>query len=387
MKPSKLILVSLLLLPCLALQAGETPVTRLAPITWPTAVHPVTNAVRNSVVMIRLPGALGSGVYLGDGYFATAWHVIQDNPDATIYAGNYQTKRVAEDRVWDVAILRSQTTVTDLKAVQIADRDPRIGDIVYGAGYGASMHDHDGLKTVQLRVWGGRVFEKNGSTRAAGYNWYSFYQGAIPGDSGGPVFYEDGSYVGPLWGRGEGTTIACCNSIFRRLWQRISPAQRGGCPPPGGCPPRGYGCPPPGGGDQAPQVPDEYPPAPDDGGDMGLNPPLNMDDLVDRLAGDDRFKGPKGDKGDKGENGDSVEVDLDKLVPMLIEHLAKDPRFKGPPGEPGQVDQAELESLVDAKLAQIPKHIDVEIYKKDGSLFDKERVELGGTLRLQIRDE
>ena len=187
----------------------------------PAGVIKSSNSVFVVNVFTETGAGRGSATYIGDGFFVSAWHVVDGalpedtitltKPDGTCY----NVIVVAVDDVWDIALLKTEAKVKE-KPVKVALEEQKPGDWFWGAGYGASMHDDK--PGTELRIFKG--FYK-GHCRAPGQlhkGWFMFSNGAIPGDSGGAVFNSKGQLVGDLWGRlGNDCTFVVTNGIFRKF--------------------------------------------------------------------------------------------------------------------------------------------------------------------------
>jgi hypothetical protein len=206
--------------------------------------QPVANAV-TQVVKVSVPDAgggfsVGSGTYLGDGLYLTAWHVLRDGrqgvPTTLSWSDGkvFQAKLVGSDPNYDIAILESSDKPRG--GVPLASENLSIGKPVYFAGYSSGS----------LQPWDARVTAYCSPAGGGSSDWIRA-TGSRPsnsGDSGGPVFNENGCYVGCLWG-GSAPAATVANNCGRtqrflfpwnaRLaaWQ----SQGYGCQP-GYCPPQ-----------------------------------------------------------------------------------------------------------------------------------------------------
>ena len=142
----------------------------------------------------------------------TNWHVIRDAKGEITVAfpdGFRSSARVAKkDRNWDLAALVIWTPKVD--AVPIAARAARPGDPLAIAGYGSGQYRMTAGKCTQY-VAPGLNFP---------YEMLELSVEARQGDSGGPIFNEQGELSGVLFGAGRGTTSG---SYSGRVQQFLDP--------------------------------------------------------------------------------------------------------------------------------------------------------------------
>jgi S1-C subfamily serine protease len=342
------ILWLLLLVPSFAMaQDFDTPQTRMTAIEQPSKVlwvelNAVTQSVEESAknaVRLVFPGNGfshgGSGVYLGDRYVATAHHV----PEGTSGRGVVHFRDGTQigctvngrDTKWDQCILTLDREHPTLPGVDIATENPRVGDELYSAGFGAGF-----------RIFGGQVtgFSGNGS---GAFDWVNHRQQSVQGDSGGPIFNQTGQLVGCLWGAGTGETVGTTTSRFRIFIKPLFPrlaqwrANRIGrqiagvgfeCPD-GSCQQQ----PSQQGGRPVQQEPGAQPTPvePDLDSGTSLRPPLNCP------PGPQGPKGEPGKDGKDGRDGQVTEEHLASIVAAVVSNLKNDPSTRGPKGDTGQV--------------------------------------------------
>jgi len=364
----------------------------------------------SQTVRVSVPDAggssMGSGTYLGDGLYATAWHVMRDNPTATATVmwsdgSRFTAKLIAKDPVFDQAVLES--TDKPRGGVPLASANLSIGSSVYFAGYSSGS-----LKPWEARV---RAYASPGGNSPSDWISADGSRPSIGGDSGGPVFDETGCYVGCLWG-GSAPASTVANNFGRTQrfllpWNaRLSAWQSQGY----GCQQR-Y-CPPqqqaqmpaqmPQGGGRQVEIGGNNPTRPQ--GNLGWpvapqQPQVNPSDLAkqvaDMLASDERLKGPKGDKGDKGEQGpkgdpgDPGQVTDEQLAIIssaVYQKMQADPVFRGKPGKDGSgVSAADIERIKAEVLSSIP---DLRVLVVDGStdtVLDDETYKSGEPLVLDFQ--
>ena len=313
-------------------------------------------ATANNVVRVQVGRSLGSGLYLGDQYVLTAAHLFRGEGNAPAEV----TFRLGDEEVigqrlsgidsdgwpWDSAVIRlNREPRTALPDIQVSPRDASPGDTLWVAGYsqgkllyrsGKFVHFCSGAKSPSCPDWQIKVM-------APSYG----------GDSGGPIFFEDGTLAGNLYGSGDQhtpehlrkDTHGLCAKYTRRLFSRLfSGRQRipqdkpranrpGNCPP-GGCPnPQGQ----PGEQPKAPWsgvdiitvVPEDTPPPPtvDLSGIRAelaaLREAIETLELQQGEKGDSGIQGERGLQGDKGDTGlQGEQFDIASLTDDQILALA-----------------------------------------------------------------
>jgi len=171
-----------------------------------------------SVVCVDTPTGKGSATYIGNGLYVTAHHVIEGDDYCFVrdpLLGTTQACQVvAISREDDLAILRTNGVVLTPPA-KVAKEGISVGDRVFAFGYGTSYAAND--KPPTRRGWRGRVDGFGAIQGSKIPNVYIFNQPAIPGDSGGGVFSEDGELIGPLFGTDKTKTYATRNAELRQL--------------------------------------------------------------------------------------------------------------------------------------------------------------------------
>ena len=337
----------------------------------------------SQTVRVSVPDAggnsMGSGTYLGDGLYATAWHVMRDNPTAAATISwsdgrRFTAKLVAKDPVFDQAVLESADKPRG--GVPLASANLAIGGRVYFAGYSSGT----------LRPWEAKVRAYASPGQGSPSDWISAdgSRPSIGGDSGGPVFDETGCYVGCLWG-GSAPSSTVANNFGRTQrfllpWNaRLSAWQSQGYGCQGGyCPPQQQAQMPQGGGRQV-EIGGNNPTQPQGNLGWSSGPPSaqqsNADDLAKQIAtilvADPRFRGEKGDRGEqgpagpKGDAGEVTDSQLATIAAAVFSKMKSDPTFRGPKGDPGDgIGQAEIERLKTKILESIP---DLRVMLVDGS--------------------
>ena len=223
------------LLTNLMTQAGNEPMNKVTSLTLAIliatvcsvsaiAAPPAVNkAARDSTAMVTtsLPDKMmsrGSAAYIGGDLFITNHHVIEGYEDINVSVPGtdikYHVTVIYTNKLADVTILMADKDVEGLKAVKFATSD-KIGEKVYAAGYGSSMHDD--LPGEFIRVYGGGVADYSLKNN----KWYRFAgdEGcSISGDSGGPAFNVKGEYIGPIWGTDKTNTYAVRNRTLLAIF-------------------------------------------------------------------------------------------------------------------------------------------------------------------------
>ena len=204
-------------------------------------VFKIREMVGRSLVRIYVPGARGSGCYIGkssDGsdLFLTASHVVGRHRTGSLrfyhgYRCNFRVLGV--DSSSDIALLCGVDTDITWEGCPISNADPVVGDAVVGYGYGGD----EKIEWIPGKV------QDFSYARDRSVKWMGFEYNARPGDSGGPVYSPEGDLVGILWGAERpgspvgGHTTASIASRIRKFIQSVCPGGR--CPPSRQAPPDG----------------------------------------------------------------------------------------------------------------------------------------------------
>ncbi|MEX0936557.1 MAG: serine protease [Pirellulales bacterium] len=166
----------------------------------------VSNTPHPAVVRVVVPEnggtSYGSGTLIDVrdryGLVITNWHVVRDSADEVevIFPGGFRSKAsvLKVDSDWDLAALVIWRPEVD--PVSLADRAPQPGELLTIAGYGQGEYRQATGRCTQY-VAPGMNFP---------YEMVELSTAARQGDSGGPIFNEQGELAGVLFGAGHGTT-------------------------------------------------------------------------------------------------------------------------------------------------------------------------------------
>jgi len=160
-----------------------------------------------AVVRIDVEGA-GNVVYHGSGTLVavcgkcgiviTNWHVVRDRvgeipvrfPDGFVSKATV----LKTDKTWDLAALAVDRP--EVRPVELSQRIPQLGETLTVAGYGGGTYRQASGRLLQYCAPGMTEPEELIEVTAAARN----------GDSGGPIFAQDGTLAGVLFGSISGTT-------------------------------------------------------------------------------------------------------------------------------------------------------------------------------------
>lgn len=155
----------------------------IASLVWSTFDNP-----RPTVHHIKAGVYGGTGVSVatsqGQTLVLTAYHVVRDSGSFTV--NGKDAVLIGVDRKWDIAAL----VVNEVLPVsRLSKRVPQIGDTMTICGYG----------TGSYKEATGEVIEFATADNVA-RDWIHMDAPGRSGDSGGPIFYEDGTVGAILWG-------------------------------------------------------------------------------------------------------------------------------------------------------------------------------------------
>ena len=162
--------------------------------------HP---AVARIVVPEEGATSYGSGTLIdvreGFGLVITNWHVVRDATGTieVLFPDGFssQARALKVDADWDLAAL--VVWRPEVEPVSIAARAPRPGDPLTICGYGQGMY----------RCATGRCTQYYAPRLDFPRHMVELDVEARQGDSGGPIFNEEGDLAGVLFGAGQGTTL------------------------------------------------------------------------------------------------------------------------------------------------------------------------------------
>jgi serine protease Do len=171
-----------------------------------SSVRACAERVGSGVVLVKVPGALGSGfVVHADGWVVTNAHVVQKEREITVTVFEKSTKEfekkvfdkvelVAVNPYWDLALLRipkEKLAGYSLSPVPLADPARlAVGESVFAIGnpLGLERSVSEGIVSTRNRAHEGMLYIQ---TTAA----------INPGNSGGPLFNLRGEVIGvTTWG-------------------------------------------------------------------------------------------------------------------------------------------------------------------------------------------
>ena len=204
-----------------------------ASIAWGAASAPRANAVTNSVTSatphpsvarIIVPNrdgmAFGSGTLVDlrekHGLVLTNWHVVDGASDEITVRfpdGFVTGARVLKvDKVWDLAALAIWRP--NCQPVAVAKHPPRPGEWLAIAGYGSGTY----------RFISGRCTQYFAPQTNYPLELVELSVAARQGDSGGPIFNQQGELAGVLFGASYGTTMGSyCGRVKQFLATVLPP--------------------------------------------------------------------------------------------------------------------------------------------------------------------
>jgi hypothetical protein len=163
--------------------------------------------------------AYGSGTLIDvrgqHGLVVTNWHVVRDACGSVevVFPGGFrsQGRPLKLDEDWDLAAL--VIWQPPVEPVQLAKMPPRPGDILTIHGYGRG----------QYRVATGRCTCYYAPHRNYPHEIVELDVEARQGDSGGPIFNQQGELAGVLFGAGQGSTLGSFAPRVRTFLATIAP--------------------------------------------------------------------------------------------------------------------------------------------------------------------
>jgi hypothetical protein len=188
----------------------------------PATPHP---AVARIVVPEKGATAYGSGTLVDCrdqyGMVVTNWHVVRDSVGVVevVFPSGFrsQARPVKVDSDWDLAALVIWRP--PIEPVKMASQPPRPGDLLTIHGYGQG----------QYRIATGRCTSFYAPHQNFPLEMVELDVEARQGDSGGPIFNQNGELAGVLFGAGQGTTLGSfgprVNAFLATLAPDIGQAQ------------------------------------------------------------------------------------------------------------------------------------------------------------------
>jgi S1-C subfamily serine protease len=138
---------------------------------------------------VRVGDSVGSGVSVacvnGQTLILTANHVVKDGGQCTV--DNIPGKVIAQDGTWDLAAIVVSTTKFPI--FSLGSHKPKIGESLTLCGFGSSDYKSS---IGQVNGFCSPKTEENG--------WITISTSGRSGDSGGPMFFSDGSVGAILFG-------------------------------------------------------------------------------------------------------------------------------------------------------------------------------------------
>jgi len=199
----------------------------------PNQPHP---AVVRVIVPEQGATSYGSGTLIDIredfGLVITNWHVVRDaqGPIEVVFPGGFtsQARALKIDADWDLAAL--VVWRPPVKPVKMAATAPRLGDELTICGYGQGTY----------RSATGRCTDYYAPRPDFPRQMVELDVEARQGDSGGPIFNQQGELAGVLFGAGQGTTLGSFGGRVGSFLATLAPdigLQSGGPPQLACCPP------------------------------------------------------------------------------------------------------------------------------------------------------
>lgn len=205
---------------------GDSLRTAFWPFTGPrrTAIFDSCNVTPHpAVARIIVPEggatAYGSGTLVDVrdqfGLVVTNWHVVRDSRGIVevVFPDGFRShaRPLKVDSNWDLAALVIWRP--KIEPVKIATRPPRPGDLLTIHGYGRG----------QYRIATGRCTTYYAPKENFPMEMVELDVEARQGDSGGPIFNNQGEIAGVLFGAGQGTTLGSFAPRVRTFLASLAP--------------------------------------------------------------------------------------------------------------------------------------------------------------------
>ena len=185
----------------------------------------------SAVVGIESMVGLGSATHIGGGVFVSAHHVVQGAEDQPIAIVDHHLQQIyagfvaAYDPASDVCIIKAiDPSKVITPSVELAWADPEVGDKVHGVGFGVSYSDSK--EGCERRLWSGWVTGYVNNIDGHQPNAIRSTNPAIPGDSGGALFNDEGQLIGPIHATDYIHTFSIRNACVHKLLRRLENAEQ-----------------------------------------------------------------------------------------------------------------------------------------------------------------
>ncbi len=158
--------------------------------------HQLYDRLRPAVVRISAGGGFGSGFVVGDGSLVvTAWHVVSEADSIWIQTSegvDHEASVERFDRKADVAVLRIEGALDGVEPLALSPDVPGVGDTLFAIGHPLVLGDGPKGRHAGLLEWS----LTSGMVSMVGEDQLQTTVSLQPGNSGGPVFDDQGRVVG-----------------------------------------------------------------------------------------------------------------------------------------------------------------------------------------------
>lgn len=183
-----------------------------------------------SVVGIQSAYGWGSATYIGDGLFISAHHVVEGAEQQPVAIVDHHLQKiyggfvVAVNTDYDLVIIKAdKPEIIVTPAAKVAWDDVKEGDTVHGVGFGVSYSDNK--EGCERRIWSGTVTDFTINIDGVQPNCIQSTNPAIPGDSGGALFNDEGELVGVIHATDYIHTYSIRNACIHQLLRRLEHAK------------------------------------------------------------------------------------------------------------------------------------------------------------------
>ena len=156
----------------------------------------IVETAEKSVLLVRTSKGTGTGFVVGDGLVATNFHVVKEGREVELQQGEKTwpcNAAVFADQSRDLVILK--VPELGLPAMSICDRQPKKGDTVIVLGNPKGLASTVTQGVISGFRSGEDLNELDRTKQLAG-EWIQIDAAVNSGNSGGPVFDQNGSVVG-----------------------------------------------------------------------------------------------------------------------------------------------------------------------------------------------